>query len=149
MYTGRRATVIDLLSNNTDSENEYIRATQNKHDDAIKPLTEFRQSFESAWKEFEVIAKNTIGVIVPYERGAGIIAELYALPDPKCCMELLREAQQYSVNIYSSNIDIKREKSINKVPLETDMEIYTVDEKYYDQNMGLIDEAGKMSCLGI
>ncbi|GHV85918.1 hypothetical protein AGMMS50230_15260 [Spirochaetia bacterium] len=133
------------MSDNIQSEEEYNRAAPNKYGDAARPLTEFRQSFESAWKEFEVIAKSAIGVIVPYEKGVDIIAELYALPDPKRCVELLREAQQYSVNVYLSTIGKNGEAGINKVPLKTDMEIYTVDEKYYDKNIGLNDEEGKMS----
>jgi len=36
---------------------------------------------------------------------------------------------------------------IKKVPLKNDLEIYTVDERYYDNNIGLNDEEGRMSPL--
>jgi len=146
----RDDTIIDLLSDNTKSEEEYIQAAIQKYGDKAKPLTQFRQSFESAWKEFEVIAHDTVGVIVPFERGIGIIAELYAQPEIEHCVQLLQEAQQYSVNVYFNGINRMLEKKIiKKVPLENDLEIYTVDERYYDNNIGLNDEEGKMSSLSV
>jgi len=142
----RDETILDLISDNSKSEYEYRQTAVQKYGDNAKPLTDFRQSFESAWKEFEVISQNTIGVIVPYERGEKIIAELYALPDLKSCIELLQEAQQYSVNIYPNKIsDMIGEKMIKKVPLEYGFEIYTLNEEFYDSNIGLTDVEGKMT----
>jgi CRISPR-associated endonuclease/helicase Cas3 len=144
----RDNTILDLLSDNAKSEEEYIQAAIQKYGDEAKPLTQFHQSFESAWKEFEVIAQDTIGVIVPFEKGSDIINELYALPDLPRCMELLQEAQQYSVNVYLNEKDNMLEKGmIEKVPLKSDLEIYTVNEKHYDQNMGLTDVEGKMTLI--
>jgi len=146
----RDDTILDLLSDNTKSEEEYKLSAIQKYGDKAKPLTQFRQSFESAWKEFEVIAQNTIGVIVPFEKGKGIIDELYSLPDTERCVELLKEAQQYSVNVYFNERDHKLDKKIiNKVPLKNDLEIYTVNEEYYDQNMGLTDVEGKMTLKNV
>jgi len=139
-------TILDLLSDNTKSEEEYKHIATQKYSDKAKPLTQFRQSFETAWKNFEVITQNTIGVIVPFESGKDIINELYSLPNTERCVELLQEAQQYSVNIYYNEKDRKLDKSIiEKVPLKNDLKIYTVNEKYYDQNMGLTDVEGKMT----
>jgi len=139
-------TILDLLSDNIKSEEEYKQIAIQKYGDKAKSLTQFRQSFETAWEEFEVIAQNTIGVIVPFEKGKEIINELYSLPNTEHCVELLQEAQQYSVNIYFNEKDRKLDKSIiEKVPLENNLEIYTVNEKYYDQNMGLTDVEGKMT----
>jgi CRISPR-associated endonuclease/helicase Cas3 len=146
----RDDTIFDRLSDNTKSEEEYYHTAIQKYGDKAKPLTQFRQSFESAWKEFEVIAQDTIGVIVPFERGIGIIAKLYAQPETEHCVELLQEAQQYSVNVYFNGINRMLEKGIiKKVPLENELEIYTVDEIYYDNDIGLNDEEGKMSSLNV
>jgi hypothetical protein len=38
---------------------------------------------------------------------------------------------------------------IKKVPLKNDMEIYAVDEKYYDQNIGLTFEEGSMHLCNV
>jgi len=137
---GRDDTILDLLSDNTKSEEEFNQTAVQKY-----PLTEFRQSFESAWKEFEVIAQDTVGVIVPFEKGSDIIKEFFALPDFIRCVELLQEAQQYSVNVYFNEISRMLDKKlIRKVPLENDLEIYTVEEQHYDQSIGLSDDEGKM-----
>jgi CRISPR-associated endonuclease/helicase Cas3 len=144
----RDDTILDLLSDNPKSEKEYKQTAIQKYGDKAKPLTQFRQSFESAWEEFEVIAQDTIGVIVPFEGGIGIIAELYAQPEIEHCVQLLQEAQQYSVNVYPNKINgLINDGIIKKVPLKNDLEIYTVDERYYDNNIGLNDEEGRMSPL--
>ena len=147
---GRDDTILDLLSDNTKSEEEYKLIAVQKYGDKAKPLTQFRQSFESAWKEFEVIAQDTVGVIVPFEKGIDIINEFFALPDFQRCVNLLQEAQQYSVNVYPNKInDMLGEKIIKKVPLKNDLEIYTVEERHYDQNIGLSDEDGTMSLCNV
>jgi len=138
-------TILDLLSDNGKSKEEFNLKTEQKNCKA-KPLKKFRQSFERAWKEFEVIAQDTIGVIVWFERGAGIIKELYAQPEMGQCIKLLQEAQQYSVNIYLNEKDQMLSKGIiNKVPLNNDLEVYTVSEQYYDKNIGLTDIVGRMT----
>jgi CRISPR-associated endonuclease/helicase Cas3 len=147
---GRDETILDLLSDNEQSKWEYDQIASSKYGDRAKPLTQFRQSFETAWKEFEVIAQDTIGVIVPFERGSDIINKFYSLPDLRRCIQLLQEAQQYSVNIYFNELDkMIDNKIIKKVPLKNDMEIYTVDEKHYDQNIGLTFEEGSMPLCNV
>jgi CRISPR-associated endonuclease/helicase Cas3 len=147
---GRDETILDLLSDNPKSKEEYKLKTGKKYSDKAKKLTKFRQSFESAWKEFEVISQDTVGVIVPFEKGSDIIKEFFGLPDFHRCMELLQEAQQYSINVYYNEIPRMLEKEIiKKVPLGNDLEIYTVEEQHYDRNMGLSDEEGKMSLQNV
>jgi len=142
---GRDETILDLLSDNEQSKWEYTQTKNSKYCDKTIPLTQFRQSFETAWKEFEVIAQDTIGVIVPFERGKEIIAEFFSLPDIQHCIKLVQEAQQYSVNIYFNELEKMIDNNIiKKVPLKNDMEIYTVEEKHYDQNIGLTFEEGSM-----
>jgi len=147
---GRDETILDLLSDNEQSKWEYDQVANSKYGDKAKPITQFRQSFETAWKEFEVIAQDTIGVIVPFERGKEIIVEFFSIPDVQHCIKLLQEAQQYSVNIYFNELGKMIDNQIiNKVPLNNDMEIYTVNERHYDQNIGLTFEEGSMSLCTI
>ena len=141
----REDTVLDLLSDNTKNLEEYKLIGEN-----IKPLTQFRQSFDSAWKEFEVISQNTVGVIVPFGDGDKIIKELYSQPELDRCLELLQEAQQFSINVFPNKIPVMLEnKIINKVQLKYDLDIYTVNEQYYDQNIGLSDKEGKLSLYNV
>jgi CRISPR-associated endonuclease/helicase Cas3 len=145
VFDGRADTVLDLLSDNTESEAEYNANAIKQYGGAAKSLTNFRQSFQTAWEKFEVIADDTIGVIVPFERGADIIKELYALPDSKKCVELLREAQQYSVNVYrNEKNNLLSKKILDRAPLDN-FEIYIVDERFYDTAIGLNDTEGRMS----
>jgi CRISPR-associated endonuclease/helicase Cas3 len=147
---GRDETILDLLSDNEQSKQEYDQIAKNKYGDKAKPPTQFRQSFETAWKEFEVIAQDTIGIIVPFERGKEIIGEFFYLPDMRRCIQLLQDAQQYSVNIYFNELNKMIDNQIiKKVPLKNDMEIYTVNEKHYDQNIGLTFEEGSMPLCNV
>jgi CRISPR-associated endonuclease/helicase Cas3 len=147
---GCEETVLDLLSDNAKSEFEYKNSAKQKYGENAKPLTDFRQSFETAWKAFEVISQDTVGVIVPFKDGNRIIGELFALPDTQKCITLLQEAQQFSINVYYNKIkNFIEEEIIKKVPLNNDMEIYTLDEKYYDQNIGLVDKEGRMSLCNV
>jgi len=63
-----------------------------------------RQSFKSAYSNFQVISGNTQGVIVPYKDGSEIISELCASKDIKRETGLLRKAQRYSVNIFTDKL---------------------------------------------
>jgi CRISPR-associated endonuclease/helicase Cas3 len=146
VFPGRDDTMLDLLSTNAKSISEFSRIAESKYKDTMPQITEFHQSFESAWKAFEVIASGTIGVIVPFERGTDIIAELYALPDIKHTVELLHEAQQYSVNVYYNKLsEMIRKKIVRRVTTNTEMEIYAVEEGYYDEHTGLSDEFGGLT----
>ncbi|MCL1993175.1 MAG: CRISPR-associated helicase Cas3' [Spirochaetes bacterium] len=144
---GRDATVLELLSANGTGWEEYYESKARK-DRKAQPQELFGQSFESAWSAFEVIAQNTIGVIVPFERGSEIIDELYGLPDMERCLELLKEAQQYSLNVFPQAKDeMLKSKILHIVPYKNGMEIYTLDERHYDQNIGLTNTDGKMTFL--
>jgi CRISPR-associated endonuclease/helicase Cas3 len=146
IFPGRSDTILDLLSTNAESSHEYGELMESKSGNEAKPLTEFRQSFESAWKAFEVIASNTIAVIVPFEKGQGIITELYADPDRERMEELLREAQQYSVNVYHSGL--KRLMDIGALRrIGTESEIYAVEKEHYDEHVGLCRDAGRLTVL--
>jgi CRISPR-associated endonuclease/helicase Cas3 len=148
VVAGRHDTLIDLLSDNKESVHEYSHLEGTKKGDTARYLTPFCQSFESAWKNFEVITENTGGVIVPFKKGKDIIAELCSSPDAKECEILLRRAQGYSINLYFNNLKRLQEDSIIKqIPTKGQLEIYALDERYYNKHIGLTDEAGELSFL--
>jgi CRISPR-associated endonuclease/helicase Cas3 len=138
---GRDASMIDLLSTNDESLAEYKRT----HEAENWKITVFHQSFETAWQGFEVIADDTVGVLVPFEEGEDIINRLFAGPDPKTMDELLRSGQRYSVNIYSNTIrELEDSGIIKRVNNKT--LIYTVNPGYYDNDkIGLTGKMGKLT----
>jgi CRISPR-associated endonuclease/helicase Cas3 len=148
VFPGRADTILNLLSTNAESKSEYDGLMESKRNDEQKPLTRFRQSFESAWKAFEVIASDTVAVIVPFETGQEIITEFYAGPDQKRMEELLREAQQYSVNMYHNGLaGLLKTGAVRRV--STDHEIYAAEREYYDEYIGLSREAGRLTMLDV
>jgi CRISPR-associated endonuclease/helicase Cas3 len=146
VYDRKEETLIDLLSDNSESKETLKLYSKGRYGKDIKALNIFGQSFESAWKSFEAISQHTVNVVVPFEEGCDIITELYALPNPYRLMELLKEAQYYSIGLYKKSLDaLLSEKIIEKVPLEKDIDIYTLDKEYYDEIIGLIDKEEVMS----
>lgn len=146
----RDGTLIDLLSSNTDSVQEYRIFNEGKSNGKTVRLTQLRQSFDSAWKAFEVIAQDTAGVIVPFKQGRTIISELYALPDAKRCAALLGKAQRYSVNLFQGKIDdLQKEKIIRRIPVDKQMDVYELCEGYYDRHTGLTRKAGEITLLDV
>ena len=59
------ATILDLLSDNRESASEFNRIKTKKYANQKVDSTGFCQSFETAWKAFEVIHEDTTAVIVP------------------------------------------------------------------------------------
>ena len=149
---GRMTTILDLLSDNPVGVSEYKRINNVSDDEAVQPLC-FHQAFSTAWDNFEVIADISTGVIVPYGKGKEIISALSALEETESDFinkyrGQLREAQQYSVNVYSNRIGKLADEGIIR-PVKTDSDIYTVQEDFYDDDLGLVKEfiSGNMTVL--
>ncbi|MDR0910932.1 MAG: CRISPR-associated helicase Cas3' [Spirochaetaceae bacterium] len=135
-------TALNLLSENTDSVELYKAVASTKYGDKAIGLTEFCQSFETAWRNFEVISNDTVGVIVPYEYGKDIIGKLFASPDIAEVKALLMEAQQYSVNAYFNQLEKLQDKGvISAVPSSYGLKIFTLNEGYYDADIGVREES--------
>ncbi|MHB9292878.1 putative CRISPR-associated endonuclease/helicase Cas3 [Hollandina sp. SP2] len=148
VFPGRSDTILNLLSTNTESESEYYGLIGNKPGDTVLRLTEFRQSFETAWTGFEAIASDTIGIIVPFEKGQEIINELYAGPGQKRTEILLREAQPYSVNVYRNDLeDLLKARAVRRTG--AGYEIYAAEREHYDEYIGLSREGGRLTTLDV
>jgi CRISPR-associated endonuclease/helicase Cas3 len=148
VFTGRDDTVLDLLSDNEESLCAYNRMKKGKPENNMPDITGLCQSFETAWKHFEVIASDTVGVLVHFEKGHDIINKLYSFPDPKQVEDLLREGQQYSVNIYSGEIQrLIDRKIVRKIQTNNQMVIYAFEEGYYNEHTGISHEYSGMNLL--
>jgi CRISPR-associated endonuclease/helicase Cas3 len=146
VFPGRNDTIVNLLSLNNESKSEYDGLMESKKDGEKKPLTRFRQSFESAWDAFEVITSDTVAVIVPFEKGQEIINELYANPGQERMEVLLREAQPYSVNIYHNALKgLLEARAVRRIDAEH--AIYAAEKEHYDEYIGLSHEAGRFTML--
>jgi len=87
----------DLLDQNEAYYQEYHRTHGAKPDLAHVP------SFATAEDYFEVIANNTMSVLVPYDDKANeLLLDLNGELKPDRLSELLRESQQYVVNLYEN-----------------------------------------------
>ncbi|WP_042357371.1 CRISPR-associated helicase/endonuclease Cas3 [Bacillus rubiinfantis] len=72
-----------------------------------KPLPLFIvNSYKTSAEYFRVIDNSTTSVIVPYEDGKEIIAELNSAGTINDLTRLLRKAQQYTVNLYQNELDL-------------------------------------------
>lgn len=127
---GHDDTLLNLLSGNSLAVHEHNKTGK-------APNIYLRQSFMSAAKAFKAIDAPTRGVIVQHgKEGQEIVAALCAayLPDKK--FELLRRAQQFTVNVFPNVL----ERLVNAGALQEIQEgtgILYLDYRYYSDEFGL------------
>lgn len=133
--TGRDDDLLTLLGGNERAASDYAQ----NHGRTPPPLR-FRQSFMTAAKAFKAINAPTQGVIVPYtSEGKSLIAELCASFLPEKEFELLRRAQQYSVNVFEHQLEaLSKEGAIREVREGAGI-LYLADSRYYSDEFGLSD----------
>jgi len=130
----RNDDLFNLLSLNELS----IKAYKATHQDAAPDIL-LRQSFRTANGEFRVIDSATRGVIVPYKDGEKIITELCGAFGLERQGKLLKQAQQYSVNLFDHQFsDLLKAGAIKEVQPEAG--IYHLNEQYYSEEFGWSDE---------
>ena len=131
---GRDDTLLNLLSNNTLAVSDYTRTH------GRVPERFLRQSFMTAARAFKAIDAPTRGVLVPYgEEGKALVADLCAAYAPDREFELLRRAQQYSVNVLPYQLDaLIKAKAVREAQEGTGI-LYLADSRYYNEAFGLSD----------
>lgn len=124
--------LLNLLSENKELLGNYKRAK------GVSPEVYFRQSFMTAAKAFKAIDAPTRGIIVPYsQRGKEIINELCSAYEPDKQYALLREAQQYTVNVFPNLLDdLVEAGALHAVQKDVDI-LYLMDAEYYSVDFGL------------
>lgn len=131
---GRDDTLLDLLSDNSLAISDYTGVHRQP------PPIHLRQSFMSAARAFKAIDAPTRGVIVPHgEAGKALIAELCAAYFPDKEFELLRRAQQYSVNVLPNLLEALTKAGALKEIQEGTGILYLADPRYYSEEFGLSD----------
>lgn len=136
------ASLLELLSEQKAAREIYQRQQQRQYP------CELRQAFQSAAREFQSIDSQTDSVIVPYsEEGRALVLDLFsqfdeslAQPrDPAAAAELIRQAQQYTVNVYPHVL--RKLKEQGAVTLLGNSSLYCLDDRFYDAHFGLAAEA--------
>lgn len=131
---GHDDSLLNLLSVNSIASDEYGR----RH--GQMPPIYLRQSFMAAANAFKAIDSPTQGVIVPFgEAGKELIADLCAAYEVEKQYELLRRAQQFTVNVFSWELE-KLQKAGAVHPVQQGTGILHLDPRYYSAEFGLATE---------
>ena len=136
-------TLLNLLSQNSLNPN-----ADHKKREAKLPL--MRHSFMDAGKLFKAIDAPTHAVVVRHGRGKELVNELCRLAkefEPQAYYRALKEAQQYSVNLFPNVWNKLKELEAVHETREGEG-IYFLDESYYSEEFGVsTDKVGLMDNL--
>lgn len=140
---GHDDTLLNLLSDNAFAVSDYKRTKRE-----VPPIY-LRQSFMTAARAFKAIDAPTRGVIVPYgDAGKALINTLCSayLPDKE--FDLLRQAQQFSVNVFPNVLEKLTKAGVAREVQEGTGILYLTDSRYYNPEFGLSETPeGKMEVL--
>ena len=137
-YPLEKGDMVDLL---TENETGLKACNNNKPGNLM-----MCQAFRTAGKEFEVVVQNTTGVIVPYKEGKKIIADLCKDSYEIDVKELLKQAQQYTVNLYQNQIEQLNQKG--EIIRILDNSVMVLKEGFYKEDFGVFTE-GEMEFLEV
>lgn len=114
-------------------ENDYVTHYRKKHGTSF-PLI-LNGSYKTAAEHFRVIDQKTTSVLVPYGGGKELIAQLNSGAWLEDVTKFLKQAQQFTVNLYSQEMEqLKRD---NAVVEHLDGMIYEVRENWYSDEYGV------------
>jgi len=120
-------TLFDLLSLNRAGVTAYTNRLGHR------PGYPFCQAFASCGDQFAVIDQDTVSVLVPYGRGKEIIEGLAKTPHLPATAKLLKEAQQYSVNLFKNEV-----QSLNNgIYSIGDTGVLALADMYYSPEYGI------------
>jgi CRISPR-associated endonuclease/helicase Cas3 len=134
--------MVEVLTDNTFYHNAYVGAMNQ-----LLPLY-LKSSYYSAAKYFKAIDNETITVVVPYKDkykvhrdGKDLIADLSGDNSIESFSQWLKEAQMYTIEIYSYT---KKELENNIIEYK-DKNIFILTEASYNEEIGLDIESESLS----
>ncbi|MCL2298474.1 MAG: CRISPR-associated helicase Cas3' [Proteobacteria bacterium] len=131
------ATLLSLLSGNHQAVNEY----KNNHSQA--PIYPLHQSFHMVTKAFKAIDSPTQSIVVPHgEAGKNIIADLNSELYPNQLNKVLRQAQQFSVNLFEHDIEKLHEK---RALYQTPLGVWCLRSEHYWPDIGVSHEPRELT----
>ncbi|AIQ56660.1 CRISPR-associated helicase/endonuclease Cas3 [Paenibacillus borealis] len=113
--------------------NSFHSEYRSEHNASV-PLY-LHNSYKTAAEHFHVIDNHTTSVIVPYERGKEIIADLNGQHSIQDLSKLLREAQQFTINLFNFEKDTLGK--INGIVPYLDGKVFALKEGTYSSEYGL------------
>lgn len=131
---GRDDSILNLLSSNIYAKHEHYSRIGGKSG------MHLHQSFMSAANAFKVIDAPTRGVIVPYgTKGQALVADLCAAFEVEKQINLLKRAQQYTVNVFPNVLSaLVKAKAVHTI--QDGVDILYLDSRFYSQEFGLVTE---------
>lgn len=130
----RDDSILNLLSANQYATHEYCM----RH--GGQSAMHLRQAFMSAANAFKAIDAPTRGIIVPFgKEGEALVADLCAAFEVEKQFDLLKRAQQYTVNVFP-NVLAALIKAEAIFPVQDGVDILYLDSRYYSPEFGLVTE---------
>jgi len=132
-YNGKKIVLFDILSGNNDFYNENKSAEWEK--------TILHQGFKTAGQQFEVFEDNTVDVIVPFEFGKDVIANLCDSErkyDISFLREWIEKSKGYTVSVY--NYQLKKLQENAGVTQVEEFDMYVLNDNHYRDDVGLVLE---------
>lgn len=129
---GMSQTMIELLIAE-EADNSLLTAYKSKFRKSL-PLV-IKNSYQTAAKNFRVIDSPTTSVIVPYGEGKEVISDLNGDHTIDDLSQLFRKAQQYSVNLYSYQLDLLNKNG--SLTTLFDEQVYALVDGAYDKEYGI------------
>ena len=128
---GHSDTLLGLLSSNGQAVAEHQARYK------TLPGIPFRQAFMTAAKAFKAIDAPTQGIVVPHGKaGRELINDLCSAFAVEKEIDLLRAAQQYTVNVFPHVLrTLKEAGAVHEV--KPDTRILCLDPRYYSPRFGL------------
>ncbi len=127
-------TILDLLSDN--------RKAREKDVDSAKWF--LAQAFRNAGDAFNVFDENSKTIIVPYDEGERIIAELQqtvAYHVLSVRFRLLKEAHDFSVSVFDNLFNkLVENGSLYQINYGDGTEVFVLKPEYYDEFKGVTDK---------
>jgi CRISPR-associated endonuclease/helicase Cas3 len=132
---GRDDSLLNLLGQNGQASSEYGKQHKQSPDFFL------RQAFMTAANIFETIDAPTQSVVVPFgEEGKALIADLHAAFKLDVEFDLLRRAQQYTVNVFPQVLEKLQAANALTVAEEGKLRILCLDSRHYSPQFGLSAE---------
>jgi CRISPR-associated endonuclease/helicase Cas3 len=132
---GRDDTLLNLLSLNNLAVAAYKGRTRQC------PEIYLRQSFMTAASNFKAIDTPTRGIVVPFgDEGQFIVNELCSLHPAEIGFDVLRRAQQFSVNVFPKMLDEMMHSGVVRETQGGSGILYLVDKRYYSSKFGLSEQ---------
>jgi len=138
-------TIVNLLLE-AGERNPYFQAFMNRAKQGTTPPLMLKHSHLTAAEQFQVIPDLTTSVLVPYGKGKEIIAALNGDHTISDLSKLLKQAQQYSINIYNQEMSILNQQQ--GIVSLLDGKVLALKENMYSKQYGLnLEGEGELEFL--